>query len=137
MTLYEIDPDTTRRRIEAATAGGLRALGDLRQRSADVDTAIDGMLDRQERAAREMDERVRLAAAAREKDEPADEARPRPRTGTLALGAEEFREAREARKTAGQPAPADPQPAQEKPQRRRPPAQGGDDDMSGRTWLRR
>lgn len=162
MSLYEIDLDATRRRVDAVAANGLRELGECRQRSEDIDRSVAEMFERQERAKQEMDERVRLAAE--QKDEPpAPAARPRPKA-TLSLGGEEFQQTREAKAevTVPEARPAQPepeqrpdqeprpsrtlrlgvedQPAQDEPVkppvRRRPPRQESDDDMSGRTWLR-
>lgn len=130
MTLYEIDDEATRHRIEAITAGGLRAMGELRQRAEDVDKSAEAMFERQEREKQAMDERVKLA----EKDKPEPEpAKPKfpPKPATMSLGAEEFKQAREARK-----AEAADTPEQDKPARERPPKSTADDDMSGRTWLR-
>jgi hypothetical protein len=163
VTLYEIDQDATRRRIEAITSGGLRALTDLRQRSEDIDKAVDEMFERQERAKQAMDEQVKLASVAETAEEGQEaDARPRPKR-TLSLGGEEFQQNREARQaetaapppatTPDQPRPQDEDrpsqtlklgardeqdavPKQDKPARKRPSRPEVDDDMSGRTWLR-
>jgi hypothetical protein len=115
VTLYEIDLDATRRRVEAVTADGLRALGEVRQRSVDIDRTVDEMFERQAREKQAMDEQVKLATT---KEEQPEAERPRPKR-TLKLGADEDR---------GQ--------ERDKPVRKRPPRPEGDDDMSGRTWLR-
>lgn len=120
MTLYEIDQDATQRRIEAITSNGLRALTDLRQRSEDVDRAVDEMFERQERAKQEMDEQVKLAAAAEKAEEgQEDDTRPKPKR-TLSLGGEEFQQNREARQaetaSATPPPPPAAQPDQPRPQ---------------------
>lgn len=161
MTLYEIDQDATRRRIEAITTNGLRALTDLRQRSEDIDKAAAEMFERQERAKQELDEQVKAAAATEKADEGQEvDARPKPKR-TLSLGGEEFHQNREAKQAEAAPTPAPPAPEppaaeerpnrtfklgardeqgdtskQDKPARKRPPRPDTDDDMSGRTWLR-
>lgn len=180
MSLLDIDADAPRR-VEAITAGGLRALGEIRQRAEDIDKAADEMFERQERRRQELDEQVEQAAAAQNEKagEPEEEERPKPKR-TLALGGEEFHQARETKQAeapkpapppAPEPAPQDeparpgktlklgahddeeaPKPGktlklgardddepkpEERPVRRpRPPRPEGDDDMSGRTWLR-
>lgn len=196
MSLLDVDLDAPRR-IEGITADGLRALGEVRQRSVEVDKAADEMFERQERTRQELDEQVKQAAAAQndKPEEKPDEDRPKPKR-TLSLGGEEFHQPREA-KQAETPKPAaapsvpsvppvpeaevkdeppkpgktlklgarddadeeppkpgktlklgarddepqpEPQPEQRpepRPARRpRPPRSEGDDDMSGRTWLR-
>jgi hypothetical protein len=195
VSLLDIDPDTPRR-IEGITADGLRALGEIRERAKEIDKAADEMFARQERMRQELDEQVRQAAAKNAKpEEKPEEPKPRPKPSTLALGADEFKEARQARKAAEAPKQAEaPKPAppvqeepprpgktlklgarddeaeapkpnrtlklgarddeeprrtmklgarddepapEERPARRpRPPRPEGDDDMSGKTWLR-
>jgi hypothetical protein len=158
VTLYEIDQDATRRRIEAITTNGLRALTDLRQRSEDIDKAAAEMFERQERAKQELDEQVKAAAATEKADETQEaDARPKPKR-TLSLGGEEFHQNREVKQAEAAPTPAPEPPAteerpnrtfklgardeqgdtpkQDKPARKRPPRPDTDDDMSGRTWLR-
>ncbi|MFC4853290.1 hypothetical protein [Actinophytocola glycyrrhizae] len=161
MSLLEVDPDAPRR-VEGITAAGLRALGEVRQRSEDVDKATDEMFERRERARQELDEQVRQAAAQGEKpEEKADKPKPK---RTLALGGEEFhREGRQAEApTPAAPPPPAPEPEKKdeparpgktlklgardeadepspepRPVRRpRPQRPAGDDDLSGRTWLR-
>jgi hypothetical protein len=174
VSLLDVDLDAPRR-IEGITEEGLRALGEARQRSSDVDKAVDEMFERQERTRQELDEQVRQAAAQGEKDEEKpDEDRPKPKR-TLSLGGEEFHQARdlkqpEAPNPAAPPPPPEPEPKDEAPKptktlrlgarddadepapqpdrvtkheepqrlprRTRPPRPEGDDDMSGRTWLR-
>jgi hypothetical protein len=182
VSLLDVDLDAPRR-IEGITAEGLRALGEARERSADVDKAVDEMFERRERTRQELDEQVKQAAAEGEKpEEKADEDRPKPKR-TLSLGGEEFHQSREVKPpeapkpTAPQPSPEpepkeepprpgktlklgarddvedeapkpgrtmklglredeEPQPEHRPPRRPRPPRPEGDDDMSGRTWLR-
>lgn len=174
MSLLDVDLDVPRR-IEGITEEGLRALGEARQRSSDVDKAVDEMFERQERTRQELDEQVKQAAAQGEKDEgKPDEDRPKPKR-TLSLGGEEFQQARDAKQPeapkpatppppAPEPEPKDeapkptktlklgarddaeeqapperatkPEEPQRPPRRPRPPRPEGDDDMSGRTWLR-
>lgn len=179
MSLLDVDLDAPRR-IEGTTAAGLRALGEVRQRSEDVGKAAGEMFERRERARRELEEQVRQAAAenGRTEDKADDEDRPTPRR-TLSLGGEEFHQGREAKQAetpmpAAAPPPPEPKPedeparpgrtlklgarddageeppgpgatpeqgarAEEEPRparRPRPPRPEGDDDMSGRTWLR-
>lgn len=174
MSLLDVDLDAPRR-IEGITADGLRALGEVRERSVEVGKAADEMFERQERTRAELDEQVRQAAAQNEKpDEKPDEDRPKPKR-TLSLGGEEFHQARDAKPVeAPKPAPpapepevkdepkpgktlklgarddaedeaptpgrttkpGEPQPEPRPVRRPRPPRPEGDDDMSGRTWLR-
>jgi hypothetical protein len=118
VTLYEIDQDATRRRIEAITTNGLRALTDLRQRSEDIDKAADEMFERQEREKQELDERVRLAAGAEKVDESQEaDTRPEPKR-TLSLGGDEFQQNREARQAETASATPPPPPATEPDQPR-------------------
>ncbi len=176
MSLYEIDQAATQARIDTVTTGGLRALNECARRAEEIDKQVEEMFARQEREKKAIDEQVEQGN--KNKPEPPD--RPTAKPGTLALGAEEFREAREAEQAARpgpQPAPRaeaspgptdaardadEPQapaarrtlrlgapddreeteqarPAEQrtppKPAPRRSPAEG-DDDMSGRTWLR-
>jgi len=176
MPLYEIDPDATRRRLEEITTDGLRALREIRQQSEDIDKSVQELLEQREIERQALDEQVKAAA---QPAEPEPEAKPKPKPSTLALGGDEFRQARVERQTAEEvrPAPAprptppaEPEPEQptdvpqpsrtlkfgapedrddtplpepaptplpeHKPVRRRPPRPEGDDDMSGRTWLR-
>ncbi|MDQ3786615.1 MAG: hypothetical protein M3422_05140 [Actinomycetota bacterium] len=117
MSLLDIDPDTPRR-IEGITADGLRALGEIRERAKEIDKAADEMFARQERMRQELDEQVKQAAAqnAKPEDKP-EEPKPRPKPSTLALGADEFKEARQARKAAEEPKPAEaPKPAPPTPE---------------------
>jgi hypothetical protein len=194
VSLLDVDANALRR-IEGITADGLRAMGEIRERGKELDKAADEMFAQRERQRQELDEQVKQAAAKKTEEKPAEEARPKPKR-TLALGGDEFRQAREARQAdpqkpmppqqrPGPPPqrPAGPQqpvpppepkdepkpepvrpgrtmklgardeeeaPAQprdhgqeprpkpeERPARRpRPPRPEGDDDMSGRTWLR-
>ncbi|MBB4912039.1 hypothetical protein [Actinophytocola algeriensis] len=195
MSLLDVDLAAPHR-VEGIAAEGLRALGAVRERSSEVDEAVDEMFERQERTRRELDEQVRQAAAEGDKpEEKADEDRPKPKR-TLSLGGDEFHQAREtnqaeAPKPALPPKPAvppqstvppppapepeprdeapnpartlklgarddaedeapqpnrttklgarddeEPQREQRQPRRPRPPRPEGDDDMSGRTWLR-
>lgn len=180
MSLLDVDVDAPRR-IEAITADGLRALGEVRQRADDIDKAVDEMFEQRERARQELEEQVRQATNDTSEAKPDEEERPKPKR-TLALGGEEFQQAREA-KQAEPPKPAGPPPVapspepeprteaphqnqtlklgaradgdeeqqkpnrvlrpeaadqpEERPVRRpRPPRPEGEDDMSGRTWLR-
>lgn len=174
MSLYDIDHAATQARLDAITAGGVRALGECARRSAEIDKQVQEMHARQERQRQAGDVR-----ATQIRPEP-----PRPqRPATLALGGEEFREARQPGpprpalppRLAHGPAatrqenrerllpkggPATPEPLRRRtlrfgapedreqqrppgnqpppelePKLRRPPTDG-DDDMSGRTWLR-
>jgi len=165
VNLLDVDLDAPRR-IEGIAAAGLRALGAARQRSADVDKAVEEMFERRERARKELDEQVEQAG---ETEEKADEDRPKPKR-TLSLGGEEFHQARDVRQAEAPPEPRnepappsklgarddagdeqskpggtlklgardDDEPRQEERPvgRPRPPRAEGDDDMSGRTWLR-
>jgi hypothetical protein len=116
VSLYDIDHAATQRRIEAAAAGGLRALGETARRSEEIDQQVRDMIERRQREKQAMDERI--AAAKPEPEQPPEQARPRP--ATLRLGAPEDRQA------------ASPLPKR-RPKSSKPP---GDDDLSGRTWLR-
>jgi hypothetical protein len=155
MSLLDIDADTPRR-VEAVTADGLRALGEVRQRAEDLGKAADTMFEERERARRAIDEQVRQAG--RPEDKPDGEERPRPKR-TLSLGGDELRQDKPD-KQAETPKPADPaksradseppnrtlklgareepgdQPEERPARRPRPPRPEGDDDLSGRTWLR-
>jgi hypothetical protein len=87
MSLYEIDHAATQARIDAIGASGLRALGECARRSEQIDKQVLEMLAREEREKQTIDER---AEQAKQHEPPA---RPTPKRSTLALGAEEFREA--------------------------------------------
>ncbi|MCT2587397.1 hypothetical protein [Actinophytocola gossypii] len=91
MSLYELDPDATRRRIEATAAAGLRALGETATRSEAIDKQVKDLLERREREKQAMDERIAQAKPA----EPEPPTRVPPKPATLALGADEFRTTRE------------------------------------------
>jgi hypothetical protein len=111
MSLYEIDHAATQARLDAITADGLRKLGDAARRSEEVDKQTEEMLARQEREKKALDEQVAQAKAAAEPEPPAP-----PRPATLALGGEEFAEARAAREQDRLPAPPQPAPpAQQTP----------------------
>jgi hypothetical protein len=113
MSLLDVDLDAPRR-IEGITADGLRALGEVRQRSEEVDKAADELFERRERTRQELDEQVRQAAAQDEKpEEKPDEDRPKPKR-TLSLGGEEFQQAREAKQVEA-PQPAAPAPPAQNP----------------------
>jgi hypothetical protein len=181
VSLLDVDLDAPRR-VEGIAADGLRALGEVRERSAAVDKAVDEMFERQERTRQELDEQVRQAAEGEQPEEKADEDRPKPKR-TLALGGDEFHQARETTQAEAPKPPApppagpepepkneapaktlklgaredtedtpaapqpnrtmkfgarddeEPQPEQRPPRRPRPRPEG-DDDLSGRTWLR-
>lgn len=136
MSLYEIDHDATRRRLDAVTAGGLRALSECARRSAEVDKQVRDLRERQERAKQD---RTMQAA-----DKPARQGRPA-RPGHAAQPNQAEAPVTKAPDTTPEPgvlklgAPEDREPAETppKPRPRRPaPASDGDDDLSGRTWLR-
>lgn len=166
MTLIDIDEAASKRRLQeiasaskAAVDARLRQVGEQAERDRETaereETDLKAALERKAGA-----EAAAAAASA-----PEEEAKPRPKPATLSLGGEEFAQAREARQVAAEePQPA-PEPApvvseppapgrtlrlgapedrgedtppqeKDKPVRRRPPRPDGDDDMSGRTWLR-
>jgi hypothetical protein len=149
MTLIDIDGAASARRLQEIAVAG-KAVLDARLRQVAEQTA-------QAREAAEGEEADLRAALERRADAarvvPDDEAKPRPRPTTLSLGGEEFAQARAAREEP-KPAPSvSAQPAPNRtlrlgapedrssadsdaPVRRRPPRTGGDDDMSGRSWLR-
>ncbi|HEX6357039.1 hypothetical protein [Actinophytocola sp.] len=153
MALADIDAATTQRRIQDAVEASRKAFAAHAQRSAEIDAASREAAAREEadlKAVRERRAEVEAQKAATKQEEQ----KPRPKRGTLSLGAEEFKLDRDARKAAGQAQPARPagqtQPAppgqaapprpapaeQAAPARKRPPRPEVDDDMSGRTWLR-
>jgi Sec-independent protein translocase protein TatA len=153
MSLYEIDHEATQRRLDEIISDGLRALREVREESEEIDKAVQEMLEKRELERQALDEQVEAAA---QPVEPEPEEKPRPKPTTLALGGDEFRQEREARKTQepveapeqkdepqarrtfklGAPEDDDtPAPAQ-RPVRKRPPRPEGEDDQSGRTWLR-
>lgn len=166
MALYEIDHDATQRRLDAITSNGLRALGDCTRRSAEIDERVAEMLAHQEREKQAMDERIKQATE--ERTSHAEPARPVTKPATLALGGEEFQEARRGRFGAAKPGqgPGGPEAvpgsraapvswfggggdrgdgdvpgtgredAKVKRRPSRPGSPEGDDDLSGRTWLR-
>ncbi len=109
MSLLDIDPDTPRR-IEGIAADGLRALGELRERAKEIDKAADEMFASRERQRQELDEQVKQAAAqnAKPEEKQPEEPKPRPKPSTLSLGADEFKEARQARKAAAEPQRSEP-----------------------------
>jgi len=124
MSLYEIDHEATQRRLDEITSDGLRALRAVRQESEEIDKSIAELLENRELARQALDEQVKAAA---QPVEPEPEAKPRPRPATLALGGDEFRQAREERQAVDEvrPAPvvrppAPPEPEQkDEPQPRR------------------
>ncbi|GAB1508515.1 hypothetical protein [Actinophytocola sp. KF-1] len=186
MALADIDAAATQRRIQEAVEASRKTFADLVQRSTEIDNRFREAVAKEEadlKAALERKADAEAAAARkaaeREKEQQPEEPKPRPKPATLALGADEFKEARQARKAADEVKPVDaakpvppPVPAaepprpgktlklgarddeeprrtmklgarddepapEERPARRpRPPRPEGDDDMSGRTWLR-
>jgi len=187
MALADIDAAATQRRIQEAVDASKKAFSDLSQRSAEIDSQFSAAAAKEEADLKAALERKAAAEAAakraeeQEKEQQAEEPKAKPKPSTLSLGADEFKEARQARKveevakqappqrTAPPPEPKDepkPEPVrpsrtmklgarddedapakphaeeprskpEERPVRRpRPPRPEGDDDMSGRTWLR-
>ena len=164
MSLADIDAAATARRIREIADNAQKAFEAHAQRSAEIDAASREAVAKEEADRKAVEERraeleARKAAAAQqpEKLKPS----PRPRSATLSLGAEEFKLDRQARQAAEQDKPAEPvqvepeatEPArpnrtlrlggrdqgvaeQDEPSQKRPPRPEGDDDMSGRTWLR-
>jgi hypothetical protein len=183
MTLIDIDDRAAKARMLEIVAANKEALDAHSRRAAELATEERAAQDRDEAALKAAQERKAKAEAAtaqqaaeQEKDKQVDEPKAKPKPSTLALGADEFKEARQARKVEEAPKQAPPQrpapPAEpkdepkpeparpsrtmklgarddeptaeeprskpeERPARRpRPPRPEGDDDMSGRTWLR-
>ncbi|OLF15634.1 hypothetical protein [Actinophytocola xanthii] len=156
MSLDEIDHVATQRRIEMAAAGGLRALRETARAGEAVDKQVREMRERHRREKQTMDDRIARTAQPTPRPNP----RPTPRAGTLSLGADEFREARQPHETPqvakpapdapkprptlklgarddeprGEPEPKPPAPGRPTPRRRTDTE--GEDDLSGRTWLR-
>lgn len=139
MALADISEAATRRRLQDIADESRKAFESHVRRSAEIDAAAREAAAREEADLRAVGERraeiEARRAAEQEKQDKQDKPTPRPRPATLSLGAEEFKLEREARKAAEKVTPARPA-AQGKPAGKRPPRPEGDDDLSGRTWLR-
>lgn len=182
MTLADIDAAVTRRVIQEIADESKAAFKAQAHQSAEIDAASREALAKEDADLKAVQDRRAELDAAREAAERAKAAEEAPpvketRPSTLSLGADEFKQEREARKAVETPAPPpqpeqQPQPVEEaarpnrtlklggrgdedtpreppreppqervepapqKPVRRRPAPAEGDDDMSGRTWLR-
>lgn len=122
MALADIDAGVTQRRIQEIADGTRKAFEAHARRSAEIDVAAREAAAKEEADVKAVRER-RVELEARKAAEN-QQARPKPpaKPSTLSLGAEEFKLERQAR--------------QDKPVQKRPPRPEGDDDMSGRSWLR-
>ena len=191
MTLIDIDDRAAKARLQEISAANKAAFDVHTQRVAQLASEERAALERDEaelKAAQERKAEAEAAAARKaaeqEKEQQAEEPKSRPKPSTLSLGADEFKEARQARKAVDDAAevkpaeaPKPPSPVEEPPRpgktlklgardeeeatpkpnrtmklgardddepkpeerpvrRPRPPRPEGDDDMSGRTWLR-
>jgi hypothetical protein len=160
VSLADIDAAATRQRIQDIADNAKKAFAAHAQASAEIDAASREAMAKEEADARAVQERLaeiesRKAAAEAATLREQQEQKPK-KPATLSLGAEEFKLDRQARKAGEQAVPAPPaqqdEPAGEdeparkdqtarkdEPARRRTPRPAppeGDDDMSGRTWLR-
>jgi hypothetical protein len=160
MSLSDIDAAATRRRIQEIADSSRKAFEAHAQRSAEIDAAFREAAAKEEADLKAVEER-KAAAEARKAEAEAAEKKEKPKPATLSLGAEEFREARQAGNARPEPEPPatkeeqpatkeelprpnrtlkldarEDEPEQDKPVRKRPPRPEADDDMSGRTWLR-
>jgi hypothetical protein len=164
MSLADIDAGAARRRIQEIAEESKAALTAQSQRSAELNAEASAAAVKEAADLKAVEQRLAEVEAAREAAAKPEEETPRPKPATLSLGGEEFAQAREARQAAEpKPAPPEPEPVvseppapgrtlrlgapedrgedtppqeKDKPVRRRPPRPDGDDDMSGRTWLR-
>ena len=161
MSLADIDAATTRRRIQDIADDARKAFETHAQRSAEIDVAAREAAAKEEAdleaALQRKAEAETERPSAEQQQETEDKPKPRPKPSTLSLGAEEFKLDRQARQAAEQDKPAKAEeppgeaprrtlklgardgedaPQQDRPARKRPPRAEGDDDMSGRTWLR-
>ena len=127
MALADIDAAATQRRIQEAVDASRKAFADLVQRSAEIDARFREAAAKEEAELKAALERKADAEAARQAaeqekqpEEKPEEPKPRPKPSTLALGADEFKEARQARKVAEEVRPAEapkpvPAPPEEPP----------------------
>ena len=170
MALANIDGAATQRRLTEIAEAGRQALQAQAQKSAERNAQAREAAEREKAHRKEVEERraAALEKAAEAKDDKPEKPRPAPKAGTLSLGADEFREERQAMKAqepepTPPPAPAPPPepkveqpepprpsktlklgadeedvdaPPKPRPRPPRPPRTEGDDDLSGRTWLR-
>ncbi|TDV47177.1 hypothetical protein [Actinophytocola oryzae] len=145
MSLADIDRAATQRRIQEIADTARKSFEAHAQRSAQLDAAAREAVAKEDAdveavKARNAEREARKAEQARG----ATRQQPR-KPATLSLGADEFKLDRQARQAAGElPSPGPREPATRKPglrqdepaANRKKPRPGGDDDMSGRTWLR-
>jgi hypothetical protein len=161
MSLSDIDAAATRRRIQEIADSSRKAFEAHAQRSAEIDAAFREAAAKEEADLKAVQERNAAAEARKAEAEAAEKKQDKPKPATLSLGAEEFREARQAGKARPEPEPPatkeeppatkeepprpnrtlklgaqEDEPEQDKPVRKRSPRPEADDDMSGRTWLR-
>jgi hypothetical protein len=166
MTLIDIDDVAAKQRLHEIASASKAAL-DARVRQAEELAAqareafereeadLKAALERKAEAERASAAKEAAEKEAAEKEQEPEKPKTPPKPATMSLGADEFKQAREARKNAPEPVPTPPPPpapekpdrtmklgtqddapAQHKPARKRRPRPESDDDMSGRTWLR-